>query len=77
MAIPDQDRAEAERELTTLDHILVDVHEILRRLDRLETRLGKYEPLAEAALRLQSGARMRLLGKGSRHARNGQDDTGS
>jgi hypothetical protein len=67
--------ATTEREITTADHILIDVHEILRRLTELETRLAKYEPLADAALRLQEGARMKLLGRGgSRHVRNGQHD---
>jgi hypothetical protein len=68
---------DTDSSITTLDHLLIDVHEILRRLHDLETRLAKYEALGDAALRLQDGARMRRLGRGTRNARNQDSPAGN
>jgi phage shock protein A len=53
------------------EHIVTDLHEVLKnqrrieqKIDALTARLDKWEPIANAALRMQQGALMRRLGRG-------------
>jgi hypothetical protein len=61
------------------EHIVTDLHEVLKNLRRIEqkidgliSRLDKWEPVADAALRMQQGMIMRRLGRGKGTGNDGR-----
>lgn len=55
---------EISDELATWEHVLTGIHEILRRIDRIEQKIEHWEAAAGPLLRMRKGARFRDLGKG-------------
>ena len=52
----------------TIDHILIDIHELLRRFDAFEKKfdaeIAEAKRMAAPFTRMRDGARLRGLGKG-------------
>lgn len=55
---------EISEELATWEHVLTDIHEILRRIARIEKKIEHWEAAAGPLLRLRDAGRLRKLGKG-------------
>ena len=57
-------QTETGDELATWEHIIIDIHEILRRIDGIEKKIEHWEAAAGPLLRMRDATRLRKLGKG-------------
>ena len=57
-------QTETGDELAVWEHIVTDIHEILRRIEAIEKKIEHWEAAAAPLLRIQAAGRLRKLGKG-------------
>lgn len=55
---------ETDDELAAWEHVILDIHEILRRIDGIEKKIEHWEAAAGPLLRMRDATRLRKLGKG-------------
>ena len=56
-------QTETADELATWEHIITDIHEILRKIDGIEKKIEHWEAAAGPLLRMRDATRLRKLGK--------------